>query len=203
MVARTIGGATKRYLEKWALGSEAVGGTINKQADSFISYSGAATATITGLDHLEGETVICWAAGIDQGSYTVASGGITLPAAVTSATVGLGYRARFKSTKLAYAAQAGSALTQKKRVDHLGLILADTHAQGLRYGPDFTNMDELPQMEEGAQVDQDSVWEAYDADAIEFNGDYDTDSRICLEANAPRPCTILAAIVSIQTHEKI
>lgn len=203
IVARTINGSTVRYVEKWALTSEAIGGAINKQADSFYEYSGVSTATISGLDHLEGETVIVWAEGADLGTFVVSAGAITLPSAVTSAVVGLGYRARFKSAKLAYAAQAGSALTQPKRVDHLGLILANTHAQGLKYGPDFDTMDELPQIEEGVQVDQDSVWSAYDQDSVEFNGDYDTDSRICLEANAPRPCTVLAAVIGMQTYDKV
>lgn len=203
VVARVINGSTVRYVEKWALISEAVGGSVNKQADAFYEYSGVATAIISGLSHLEAETVVVWAGGVDLGTFVVTAGAVTLPSAVTSAVIGLGYQARFKSTKLAYAAQAGSALTQTKRVDHLGMVLANTHAQGLRYGPDFTNMDELPQIEEGVQVDQDSIWSAYDKDSVEFNGEYDTDSRVCLEANAPRPCTVLGAVVSMQTYDKI
>jgi len=46
------------------------------------------------------------------------------------------------------------------------------------------------------------VWESYDQDAVEFPGEYDTDSRICLEANAPRPCTVLAAVLGMQTNDK-
>jgi hypothetical protein len=202
-VARTVGGSTVRFLEKWASATEAVGATVNKMADAFVYYSGASTATITGLTHLEGQSVVCWAAGKDQGTYTVASGAITLPAAVTSAVVGLTYTAQFQSTKLAYAAAAGTALTQRKRVDHLGLILADTHYQGLRYGPDFTTMDELPLVEDGAATAVDTVHTAYDADSIEFNGTFDTDSRVCLEAVAPKPCTVLAAIITIQTNDKV
>jgi hypothetical protein len=37
VVRRTINGATVRYIEKWALESECIGGTVNKQADAFIT----------------------------------------------------------------------------------------------------------------------------------------------------------------------
>ena len=43
-VNRTVNGATRRMLEKWAFESECVGGTLNKQADAFITYNQAASA---------------------------------------------------------------------------------------------------------------------------------------------------------------
>jgi hypothetical protein len=203
VVRRTINGATKRYLERWALESDCRGGTLNKQADSYIVYSGAATTTITGLSHLEGAEVVIWGDGADQGTATVSGGQITLATAVSNAVVGLSYRARYKSSKLAYAAGAGTALTQRKRVHHVGLILADTHAQGLRYGPDFDTLDDLPAVEDGALVDGDYIWSAYDKDSIEFPGEWSTDARVCLEAAAPRPCTVLALVVGLETKDKV
>ena len=203
VVRRTINGSTLRTLEKFARFDECVGGPITKHADGFVVYDGAPTTTISGLGHLEGETVVCWADGADVGTYTVASGAITLPTAVSKAVAGLHYRARSRSTKLAYAAQGGSALTQIRRVDHLGIVMANAHAQGLKYGADFEHMDDLPLMEKGALVDPTSIWTAYDAHSLELNGVYDTDARLCLEANAPRPCTLLGLVMSITTHEKL
>jgi hypothetical protein len=46
-----------------------------------------------------------------------------------------------------------------------------------------------------------SVWESYDEDMIEFPGEWDTDNRMCLEANAPRPCTILAASIIVDRQD--
>jgi hypothetical protein len=209
VVKRVIGGATKRYIEKFAKESECIGGTLNKQADSFIVYSGSATTTITGLSHLEGESVVVWGGGADlspddvnraQTTYTVASGSITLSTAVTSAVVGLPYEARFKSTKLAYAAQGGTALLQNKRVHQLGLILHKTHHKGLYHGSDFDIMDGLPDIEDGTDVATGTIHDHYDADMIEHPGDWDTDARLCLLAKAPRPCTVLGAVINIKTH---
>ena len=200
IVKRTINGSTVRYLEKWALESECVGGTLNKQADSFILYSGAATATITGLDTLEGESVVCWADGVDQGTFTVSGGSITLPASVSSAVVGVTYRARYKSTKLAYAAEGGSALNATKRAVSVALIMANTHRYGVEYGGDYDHLDSLPGVEAGADVDDDYVWEHYDEDRMPLNGDWSTDSRLCLESNAPKPATILAVTLTMETN---
>lgn len=203
-VNRTINALTKRYLERWALESECAGSTLNKQADSFVLYSGASSTTITGLSHLEGESVVVWANGKSLGSYTVSGGQITgVSEAVTSAVVGLSYSATWQSTKLAYATRESPVpLVQKKKLNHLGVILMNTHYQGLEYGPDFTNMDDLPGMEDGEAVTADTVHSTYDEESFEFPGEWDTDARLCLRATAPKPCNILAAIIGIESHDK-
>ncbi len=172
-------------------------------------YSGVATTTITGLSHLEGESVVVWGyttgdtTGKDLGTFTVASGQITgLSQTVTDACVGLGYSATFKSSKLAYAAALGSALTQTKRVNQIGLILADTHAQGIEFGQDFDIMDNLPLVEDGAETATDTVWEDFDGPMTTVPGEWNTDSRLCLRATAPRPCMVMAAVVDVTTNEE-
>ena len=200
-VKRTINGATVRYRERWALESECRGGTVSKCLDSFISQTGTATTSITGLSHLEGKTVAVWGDGKDLGTYTVSSGGITLSEAVANRVIGLPYTAQFKSTKLAYAASMGTALTQRKRLNSLALIMANTHYQGIQYGPDFTTMDDLPLMENAEETSSNTVWEAYDSDSFTFPGEWHTDARLCLKATAPRPATVLCAIVGMATHD--
>lgn len=213
VVERTINSNTVRYLEKWAQEASARGGTINKQCDSFITYSGSATNTITGLSHLEGEQVSVWADGADVGTatstatswthtYTVSGGQITLATAASNVCVGLPYRAQWKSAKLAMASGLGIPLTKKKKIHGLGLILFNTHAQGLFFGRDFTNMDPLPSIRNGAPVDLTSVISSADDGSIVFPGDWSTDSRLCLEARSPRPCTISAAIATAEVHEQ-
>jgi hypothetical protein len=201
IVRRSIGGATVRYVEKWALESECRGGTLNKQADAFYEYSGSATTTITGLGHLEGQEVVVWGAGKYLGDFTVASAQITgLPESVTGAIVGKGYTARFKSAKQAFAAAMGTPLNQTKRIDHVGLIAADMHATGLSIGPDFDHLDELPGVEDMEEVDEDTVHADYDHEMHPFDGEWTTDARVCLQAQAPKPVTVMAFTVSMQTN---
>lgn len=218
-VKRTIGGQTRRFLERLARRDQCKGQPEGRCADSHVIYSGAATATITGLSHLEGEEVVVWGwntatpftatlpdgstetVGLDLGTFTVSGGQITgLAEQVTNACVGLGYDAIFQSAKLAYAADGGTALNQKKQIDRMALILADTHAQGIQYGQRLDAMDSLPLVEQGADVDTDTVWEDFDAPMFKVPGEWDTDARLFLKASAPRPCTVLAAVVDVATN---
>lgn len=202
VVKRTINGVTKRYVEEWALESEAINGATSILTDSTLTYSGASTATITGLSHLEGKTVAVWGNTKDLGTYTVASGSITLTEAVTLAYVGLPYTADFKSAKLALGSASGNPLTQRQKLDHVGLVLANTHAQGLRYGQDFDHLDELPLIEQGTDVVTGTIHTAYSEDSIELNGTWTNDARICLRAASPRACTVLAAVITGAGHDK-
>ncbi len=215
-VRRTINGSTVRYHEKFAMESECRGFPVAKLADAFHQYSGTATTTITGLDHLEGEEVVCWGwntatpflnadgdtIGRDFGTFTVSGGQIVgLSNAVTDAVVGLGYEAFYKSSKLAYAAE-GTALCKKKRVGQLGIIARWLHASGLTYGPSFDYMDDLPGVEKAATIDQEDMRLAYDEEMFSFAGEWSTDSRICLKAMAPRPVTVLAVVLAMETNSK-
>lgn len=199
VVKRTVDGDTVRYFERWALESDCVGGALNKQADSFITYTGSATTTIP-VAHLEGEDVVCWANGADIGTFTVASGNITLPTAKTNVVVGLPYTATFKSTKVI--GQQGLGLGRHKRIGHMSLILNNTHFQGLRYGTDLDHLDELPLVEQGVETPADTIWETFDNEAIEVNGSFEADTRLYLVAEAPRPCTVLGAIADGEVHRK-
>lgn len=214
VVKRQINGSNVRYLEKWSLESECIGGTYNTQADSFIMFiNNPASATVTGLDHVEGETVVCWADGIcmkdangDIQTFTVSSGSITLTDEgsaylASQGIVGLPYKGQFKSGVFPYAA-SNTALTQKQRISNIGLMLANTHNQGLEFGRNFTNMDNLPQVIKGATVDADDIHSFLVLPAVIFPGDTSEESRLFLEANSPRPATVVAAVLGIGTNEE-
>ena len=199
VVNRTINGSTVRYIEKWALESECRGGTLNKQLDSFVSVSGASHTSA----HIAGETVAVWGDGVYQGEYTADGSGLVIfDNAITSGVMGITYTADYKSTKLANFAQSGTALLQRKKVHKIGVILKDAHPLSLSYGPDFDTLDSMPLVENGSVIDTDSVWAVYDEEPFEFNGDWSSDSRICLRAQSPYPCTVLAAVIGMQTNDK-
>lgn len=220
VVKRTINGSTARYLEKWAMETQCKGQPEARHADAHTMYSGAATTTITGLSHLEGETVVVWgwntltpftdqsgnAIGKDLGTYVVSGSQITgLTASVTDACVGLGYEARWKAMKAAFGAAMGTPLNQIKRIDSIGFVLLNTHGQGLQYGDNFDEMDMLPQddlpKDANDEPDTNHIFATYDLPMSEFDGEWETDPRICLKAAAPRPCTVAAATISMQVNE--
>jgi hypothetical protein len=203
-VFRTLGGSV-RHLEKVALDSECRGGTLNKQADAFVSGTQTASTTISGLPYADGTELICWADGVDlspgeedeQTTYTVSGASITVGVAVESYVVGLPYRARWKSAKLAFAAAGGSALNVRGKVNKLGLVLKNAHPLALLYGANFDELDTMPGTENHETVDTDEIWDEYDQDKLDFDADWDTDPRLCLVASAPRPVTVLCATVDL------
>ncbi|HJQ60827.1 MAG TPA: hypothetical protein VJ890_28240, partial [Vineibacter sp.] len=209
VVRRSIGGQTVRYIEKMASWAQSQGATDTRLSDSHVVYSGAATATVTGLSHLEGEAVVVWADGVcpwDEAGdaprlFTVSGGQITIPTAASFVVAGLPYEARYKSAKLAYASMGGTALGQKKKLNYVGLSLFRTHPRGLEYGGDFATMDRLKQVRDGATIDVDGIIDQADEDMSEVAGDWDNDPRLCLKAQAPLPCTVRAVVADVLTSD--
>lgn len=212
VVKRVINGATVRYLEKWALETECRGTNgVCKLGDAFVMVTNSpASATVSGLSHLEGQQVVVWADGADVGTtvsgatysltYTVVSGQITLASPASSIMVGLPYQSKFQSAKLATAMGAGmgTAIGRKKRINEIGLVMADVHAQGVQFGPDFSTLDNLPIVEDGAPISANAIRSEYDNEPLPFQPDWDPDSRLCLVGNAPRPVTVCAAVVHLE-----
>lgn len=193
--------STNHYLCKWALESECRGGAINNIADMFV-YTAGSVSSVATAHILDGTSVVVWANGVAlPGPFTVSGGAVALGASYTNTTVGLGYTAQYKSSKLAHGAELGTALNQRKRVAQVGLIMRDTHYQGISFGPDFTTMDQLPLIHEAATTAANTVHSEFDTDPIEFPGEWSTDPRLCLQAVAPKPCTVLSAVVALDTQE--
>lgn len=210
VVKRTINGATVRYLEKWAQEIDCLGDQdLCYLADCYATYDGAATTNITGLDHLEGEEVVVWADGADVGTddsarpwtqrYTVSGGAITLAVAASKVVVGLGYSAPFQSAKLGFAGPGIAPLNRKKKIGKVGFVMANTHPKGIKYGTQLDDnfLDDLPEIEAGTAVGT-AVVEQYDQEMIEFPGEWTSDMRVCLQAQAPRPATVLAIAMAVE-----
>lgn len=204
IIKRTINGGTERHIQKWALESEARGEALSKIADDFSVYTGPPTSLpFQGeLSYIVGETVVVWSDGADIGEFVVdAPGHLDIsPLTTSNCVAGLKYIAQFKSSKLGEL--QGIGLLERKKVTRLGFIAKWLHFQGLQYGPTFDELYDLPLVEDGADVPPDTVHEDYHEDDFSFGGDWDTDSRICLQAAAPRPCTLLACLAVLESIER-
>tara|TARA_Y100000310_G_scaffold320331_1_gene376678 strand:- start:1589 stop:4312 length:2724 start_codon:yes stop_codon:yes gene_type:complete len=213
-VKRTIDGATARHLEKWALESDCKGPLEVQCSDAHLIYNGAAVTTITGLSHLEGESVEVWGwdtgtpltvtmpdgttknVGKDLGTFTVSSGQITgLSESITDAVVGLAYSA-------SYVGAMEGPLARKKKIGELGLVLRDSHVQGLTYGDRTTDMQNMPLNHKGATLDANTIFAEYETDGLEIPGFWDYDGRLALVGASPRPCTVVAAVIDFPEDEE-
>lgn len=202
------GNPNYQCLCKWSFEENAIGGLDNYMADLWGQYDDVATGVIPqGAPWLAGSTVTIWGDGAYRGDVVVQADGtidITgLPdmAAYSNIVYGLQYEGRFKSLKLA--SIEGIGLLERKRVNKIGFLAQNLHYQGLQYGPDFNNLYDLPLVEKGQETAEDFIWDEYHEDNFGFGGEWDPDSRICLLAQSPKPCTLLAAIAEYQSVERV
>lgn len=122
-VKRTVNGGFVRYVERLSAGLLDTQGMASATfLDSFLSYSGSSTSTLSGLAHLEGQSVYVWN-GAKQGPFTVSSGAITLTSAVTSAIVGLPFTSALETLSPEAAARGGTAQTREGRISEVFLRL--------------------------------------------------------------------------------
>ena len=195
IVKRTINGATVRYVE--VLERDFETGETQADAyysDSIVTYNSASTSTITGLDHLEGETVKIWADGAVQPDKTVASGSVTLDDAASVVQIGLGYYHTFQSLKHEGGSGSGTAVGRTQRITGLTFVVLNSHT--IKFGPDVDNLIEIDFREVSDAVDAASP--LYTGDFFhEMEADWLIDSRIVIKSDAPSPFTILEIILEI------
>lgn len=216
-VSRTINGATKRYIEVFekllegplrndyetdAAWETAV---LSAQEDAFhidsgLTYSGAATTTLTGLDHLEGETVDIWANGAVHAQKTVASGSVSLDYSVTKAQVGLPRTAKAQTLKLAAGASAtgSTAVAKTKSIRDVGIVFLDTST--VKVGLSEDDLQAITFRE--ATDDMDTAVALVTGEHIHtLDGGDSLDPRVFIHSNGPAPFTVLAIAPEITTND--
>ena len=164
--------------------------------DSGLTYDSTATTTITGLSHLEGETVKVLADGKVISDKVVASGSITIPSA-SKVHVGLKYKHQYESLKLSVGDRTGTGVNKVKVITSVGMVLLDTgtfSATTVEY--DQTSgrrQHDLYTIEFSRDRDNPSATEPLftGETGIETEGSFGSDPRIYCEGVEPLPFTVL------------
>jgi hypothetical protein len=138
IVRREINGVTKRYLERMHTRD------FEDIADAFFvdcgsSYDGAAETVFTGLDHLEGKTVVCLADGNLVSNKVVENGSITLSVAASKLTVGLSYQPFIETLPIN---PGPSIVAREKNIAKINIRTNRT--RGLSAGPALDKLEALP-----------------------------------------------------------
>ena len=191
IVKRTINGATKRYVEYFEENHSDLSARAwtSLQTDCALVYNGSATTTITGLTHLEAETVDVIADGSYVGQKTVASGQITLDTAASVVEVGLHYDSTVTTMRPAV---EGSIIEGLPRSwDQVFVRLKDAiggkvNGERLQYAP--SDLNELDMFTGDRQV---------------TGQGWDTDGKITVLQDQPYPMKLLAAFgtLSVGGHD--
>jgi hypothetical protein len=199
IVKRTINGSTKRYVEYMnSLDFDETDNTTFNFLDSSLSYSGAATTTITGLSHLEGQTVAVLADGAAHSNRVVSSGSITLSRTSTKVKVGLPYTSILQTMRIDAGAADGTSQAKTKRIYDVAIRLYESI--GVEVGPDLNNMEEIPFRSSANPMDQ--AIPVFTGDkSVEFRGNYETDGYIFVRQTQPLPLTILSIYPRLVTND--
>jgi hypothetical protein len=188
---RTIDGGTKRYIEVFEPIFDDSNLAIAHHVDSGLSNSfGAAVNSLTGLDHLEGETVVVVSNAVEIGSYTVSSGAVSLGGtntAIGNTVAGLEYNPSL--TLLPWRAQIGAgAQAQIKSIGNTTFRVY--RSQGLSFGPDASTLQDL------VYTDTDTVFTGDISQ--QFPGYAEESGQIVVVQDEPFPATILAIMPEIE-----
>ena len=192
IVKRTINLATHRYVEFLEERFEPSSPVDKDDAffvDSGLSYSGVSATTITGLTHLEGETVKILADGATHANKTVSSGQIVLDRATTKCHVGLGYTSKLVTLPLDAAMAAGTAQGKTKRISEVLLRLYKS--LGGQIGPDENNLERMLTRSGLSPMDSSPPLETGDR-ILNFNGPHERQAKVTVIHDEPLPFTLVA-----------
>lgn len=162
---------------------------------AFAAYSSGgevrkAVTTVSGLWHLEGETVVAAANGYAEKDLTVTNGQVTLGAPASRIHVGLGYYCRLATLPLSTYADGQTTQGRAKNVNRLTVQVENT--MGMWYGPTVDQMREakfgLP-----SRYGQPLQMRTEDID-VTMKPDWGKRKQVVIEQRDPLPMTVLTLI---------
>ena len=196
-VKRVVDGVTRRFIEYIAPLSFA---TISDAffVDSGLTYTGPSATTLSGLDHLEGETVTILNNGAVEPDRTVVDGAITLDKATTKAHVGLAYTSKINSLKLEGGSALGTAQGKIARINEVTFRFYKT--VGAIFGREgVTNQIFF----RNTSDPMDTAVPLFTGDKrVQFPKGYDRQPRVFVEQIQPLPMTVLAIMPRYEVFEQ-
>ena len=200
VVKRYIDGATVRYVEYLTpLFRDDMDQDDAYFVDCGATYDSTATTTMSGLNHLEGETVSILADGAVQSDKEVSSGAITLSVSASTIHAGYGYNSDAQLLRLEAGAADGTALGNLRRIHKVGLLLHRT--LGLKIGMSFDDLDTITfRKTTDSSGEHPLLFTGVLSETVE--ADYDYNNQFCWRQDQPLPGTILAVAPRIVTQDE-
>ena len=199
IMKRTINGSTKRYIEVLnTFDFTETDNTTFNFLDSQLDYNGSAVTTISGLSHLEGQTVAILADGATHANKIVSSGEISLDRSATKVKVGLAYTSLLQTMRIDAGARDGTSQSKTKRIYEITIRLFES--VGVEVGPDLNNLERIPFRSSANAMDQGITPFTGDKE-VEFRGNYETDGFVFVRQTQPLPLTILSLYPRLVTND--
>jgi hypothetical protein len=196
VVKRMIDGMTVRYIESFhpAMAQFDYSNPATLVCmDSAKTYSGAATDTITGLGHLEGEVVSVRADGATQVSKTVSGGSITLDREAEVVVVGLPFTPLLQPTKIELQLENGGSRGRLFRPVKMILSVHESLGAEISPNPTMGMWEEIPFRRAQDVLD---VAPPLRTDDMEWdiNAPYASAVHVAIRQRQPQPLNLLAMV---------
>lgn len=154
---------------------------------------------ISGLTHLEGETVSVCADGAARPDLVVSNGAINLAAKAATVHVGLGYNSDGKMLTLEAGSADGTALGKTRRIHRAGFQLH--RSLGLQIGTDFGNLSPLIFRSASDKLSRaPPLFSGIKSETLD--SDYNFDNRLCWRQSQPLASTILSVSPQMVTQDR-
>lgn len=198
-VKRYINGEEVRQVETLESGRETVQPEDGDDffVDSGVSYSGAETTIISGLSHLEGETVQVLGDGAVLNDLVVSGGLVELDSPVSKASVGLGYMSDLETMRIEAGSADGTAQGKIKRFNKVSFRFYET--LGAKFGPNADKLDIIPFRDSSVPMGQAPQRFTGDKE-VSWPSGYETEGRLYIRQDQPLPMTILAIMPRVRTN---
>lgn len=190
VVKRTIDGATKRYVERLMPRLPSTDVADAYFVDCGLTYDGVAADVISGLDHLEGETVVALADGNVVKNLVVTGGSITLPQDAEKVHVGLPYECIL--APMAFVYQAGEGTVQGEVIDIDSVSVRLSNTRELWIGPNADNLFEVKFRTDEDYGEPTAMFTGLkDIPIAAGNGE---EALVMFVVRDPVPCTVLEVV---------
>jgi hypothetical protein len=195
VVERTVNGSVKRFVELLQSNEDVEDIEDYWYLHCALDYDGTPTTTVSGLDHLAGETVRCLADGIVISNKTVSAGGVvTLGGSYSRVIVGLPYTATIRPSQKSGQTHEGI----KKRIVKLWLRLYQS--LGGTVGPDATTQDTISMRAPGSTFGEQV--EPFTGDwPLDFAGGPDEAVDIVIKHDHPLPFHLLGIVAKVVVYD--
>ena len=191
IVARTVGGVTKRYVERMA---PRLFATIADAwfLDCALQYSGAPVTQVSGLGHLEGLTVGILADGSVVPDQVVSGGIVTLDGSYSKVTVGLKYSAQLETLNL----ELPGGPTQQGQMKKIAQVTVRVkESRGVQVG---LNQGALQEVKQRSSETLGTAMAPYSGDwAVQIPSEWNKDGRLFVQQMYPLPVTVLDLIPEV------
>ena len=200
IVRRTINGQTKRYIEYLEADFDET--SLLPDAffvDSGLTYDGAPVSSVSGLDHLEGQTVSVLVDGAAHPNRVVASGSISLQVSGSKIHAGLAAPAVLQTMRIEAGAGDGTAQGKTKRITKVVVRFLAT--LGAKAGASESELDEIQFRKPSDPMGQPPSLFTGDQ-MVEWPNGYDFDGYLMIKQDQPLPITVIAMMPQVHTFDR-